>query len=843
MITWRLIARYLRRHPGRSTLTLLSIAIGIASVVAVSLATATTRQAYRRMYEEIAGRAALQVTAPANAAFPQEVAEKIARVPGVQAAVPSYQRATRIVFEHKWLTLIAMGIDPVHDSDARDYELREGRFLTAEDGDSGLLEVGFAAGAGIHVGDQVKFLSAKVRRPGHLGVITIVGLLAPRGPAGFNKGGAMFVPLKFAQRYLGDAGKINSIDVVLAEGGDEDLVAARIRAILPPGLDAHPPASVTQLAKGTMTEVEWGLSLASVFAVVLAFIIIVNTFLMNASERRPQFAILRAVGATRRQVVGLVLREALLLGILGTLLGCGLGLAGGYRLMVAVTRLYVNAPPPVIFTPLPFVLALVLGPALSLLAAAVPAWLTTRVTPLEAMQPAVAREGSGVPRWMPITGAGLLIVVGSLLVASVHGWLPSWFSIVLGALAVALFVLVLPPLVRPLAALAGGLLGPLGPSQVRLAQRQVVRRPVRSALTIGVVYVAMSIGIGLGSIITTTVGDVRTWYRQTLQGDFFLRTAFPNTTTGESVLVPDALEEEVGRIPGVTSVDTMRFFNTHVGDRAVVVVSREFPDPEPPIALYRADGPEVRRRLLQGEVVIGTKLAQQLHVAPGEEIEVDTARQGKRRLRVAALAIDYMVGGEIIFMERKTAEKLFDIQGVNTIAVIARPGSLSAVHEALARIARREHLMLHSFADLGRMLDRMMGGVIGGLWAILALGFVVAAFGIANTLTMSVLEQTRELALLRVVAMTRRQIRRLVLAQAGIIGLIGLGLGVIAGMSTAYAMSLSMMPLLGYPVDFLLHPWLLSGCLGFGMALVLLAALAPAERAARLDLLIALQYE
>jgi putative ABC transport system permease protein len=161
----------------------------------------------------------------------------------------------------------------------------------------------------------------------------------------------------------------------------------------------------------------------------------------------------------------------------------------------------------------------------------------------------------------------------------------------------------------------------------------------------------------------------------------------------------------------------------------------------------------------------------------------------------------------------------------------------------LAQIAHREQLMLHSFADLSRMLDQMMGGVIGGLWAILALGFVVAAFGIANTLTMNVLEQTRELALLRVVAMTRRQVRRLVLLQAAIIGLIGLGLGSIDGITTAYAIGASMMPLLGYPVGFLLHPWLLAGCLGFGLALVLIAALGPAARAARLDLLIALQYE
>jgi putative ABC transport system permease protein len=151
--------------------------------------------------------------------------------------------------------------------------------------------------------------------------------------------------------------------------------------------------------------------------------------------------------------------------------------------------------------------------------------------------------------------------------------------------------------------------------------------------------------------------------------------------------------------------------------------------------------------------------------------------------------------------------------------------------------------MLHSFADLSRMLDRMMGGVIGGLWAILILGFVVAAFGIANTLTMSVLEQTRELALLRVVAMTRNQVRRLVLSQAAMIGLMGLGLGLLAVIGTSYAISRSMMPLLGYPVDFVLHPWLLLGCLGFGLTLVLIAALLPAERAARLDLLIALQYE
>ena len=242
----------------------------------------------------------------------------------------------------------------------------------------------------------------------------------------------MFLPLAFAERYLGKAGEINTIDVVLADGADEAQVAARVRQILPPGLDVHPPAAVTQLAKGTTTEVQWGLWLASAFAIVLAFIIIVNTFLMNVSERRPQLAILRAVGATRRQIVGMLLREALVLGVLGTLLGCALGLAGGYLLAGAVTRLYVNAPPPAVFSPLPLVWALLLGPALSLVAAAVPAWLTARVEPVEAMHPAVADAGSGAPRWVPASGAALLLLVTGLLAASVRGWLPAWLSIVLG---------------------------------------------------------------------------------------------------------------------------------------------------------------------------------------------------------------------------------------------------------------------------------------------------------------------------------------------------------------------------------------------------------------------------
>ena len=159
--------------------------------------------------------------------------------------------------------------------------------------------------------------------------------------------------------------------------------------------------------------------------------------------------------------------------------------------------------------------------------------------------------------------------------------------------------------------------------------------------------------------------------------------------------------------------------------------------------------------------------------------------------------------------------------------------------------------MLQSFADLRKRIDDLTKGVIAGLWGLLVLGLIVGAFAIANTLTMNVLEQTRELALLRVVAMTRWQVRKTILSQAIIIGVIGLGTGIVGGIIGAYVMNLSSLPLLGHAPAFALHPsllavcaasgpWpptfalhssLLAICFGVGLAVILAAAWLPAEGA------------
>ena len=367
----------------------------------------------------------------------------------------------------------------------------------------------------------------------------------------------------------------------------------------------------------------------------------------------------------------------------------------------------------------------------------------------------------------------------------------------------------------------------------RLAHRQVGRCPVRTALTTGVLYIAVTVGVGLGTTVINNVNDVRTWSRQTLAGDFYVRAMMIDAATGGTIRVPAEIQEAIRRIPGVTNVDTIQIIHgVDAGGHNTVVVAREFSDPHNlGLNLVTADPATVRQQLLAGEVVVGTALARHAGVKVGDSITLRT-REGEHPFRVAGLIVDYMAGGYIVFMQRPAVERTFGIDDVDAFLVNAAPGDRVAVQAELEKLCEQSSMLLQSNAELAQFIDTTVNGVVGGLWGILLLALLVAAFGVANTLSMNVLEQTRELARLRVVAMTRRQVRKMVLAQAGIIGVIGLALGILCGVIMAFLISRDTMAPLGYPVPFIVQPIFLTGCFVAGLALVLAAALLPAERAA-----------
>jgi putative ABC transport system permease protein len=246
--------------------------------------------------------------------------------------------------------------------------------------------------------------------------------------------------------------------------------------------------------------------------------------------------------------------------------------------------------------------------------------------------------------------------------------------------------------------------------------------------------------------------------------------------------------------------------------------------------------------LFAGEVVIGSVLSQRTGRKLGDMLTLESL-QGPKSLRIAGVTNEYMVGGLTLYMERGIAKQLLNVEGVDAYIINTDPPARAQVERQLQDLCTKYGVVLHSFTEIRRMIDTMKSGVVGSLWGILALGFIVASFGVVNTLTMNVLEQTRELGLLRIIAMTRGEVRKAIFAQAVIVGLIGVVPGVLAGIGMAYLISLATMPAIGHAVEFNARPLLILGCILGGMAIVIISAVFPAERAARLNLAEALQYE
>ncbi len=841
MILWKFTLREIKSRPGRATLTLMSIVISVAAVVAVTVSKNTTHQAYKDMYESVAGRAAFEVAADQDRFFDTRVVNTLEQVNSVKAVIPLIQKTTRLAFNKQRLFTIVMGVDPLRNELAQDYELKQGDGFRKQETEEeiAMMEVGFANALGVKVGDEIKLTVGN----GTVKIFTIVGLLAPRGTSNFNQGGVVLLPLGTAQYYYSKTGGINRANIILEPGADENKVQADLAAALPAGLQVRTPSARMQMSQDTLKNAEQGLAFAFWLNIVLAIFMIFNTFLMNVSERRRQLSILRAIGTTRKQIMRMLLLEGFAMGVTGTILGAVLGVIGAHLLSAGMMKVYSNSIPPLLITPGPFILAAVLGPMISLFGVVVPAYLAGKITPLEGMRPIVSEHDRRIPSSFVISAVAVFITTGSLLAGSILGFLPLVLLPIFGVIFTAAFVMLVPIVLKGMSKGTAAVLYPLLKVEGQLASRQILRRRARATLTIGILYVAVSMAVSLGITLVNNVNDVRTWFDKTMNGDFFVRATSSDLSSGSAVQIPESLSDDIRRIDGVKNVDSLRYINVKAGDYSVLLCIRGFTDKNAlPLVLKEGTMEDVRRGLSHGQVVVGTVLANRMGKKVGDEIELTTPK-GAKKVRIAGIATVYLFGGQVAYMEGRQAKEMIGVEGVDTFIVAADPKKLPSVEAEMKKLCGEQGLILHSFTALRQRLNAKLDGVIGSLWGLMGLGFIMGALGMANTLTMNVLEQTRELALLRVVAMTRRQVRKTILAQAAIIGVIGLFTGTLGGMIGSYTINLSSIPLFGHAADFAMHPSLVLACFTVGMAIILLAAWIPAERAARLNLMIALQYE
>jgi putative ABC transport system permease protein len=732
---------------------------------------------------------------------------------------------------------MVLGIAPDREPLARDYVFEEGdAFPRANEV---LLESGFAKNLGIELGDPVRLLT---KRGPHR--FWVVGLLAPQGAARFQGGAVVFMRLKTAQYWFQAPNEVNTVDLVLDEAAAEDRVVRDLAARLPPGLSVLLPSTRTELARETLLVSEQGLGMAAALSLVAAAFIIMNSLLMSIGERRRRLAALRTIGATRRQIFSLVIREGMLLGVVGTLLGILAGIGGAALLMRAMEGMFQTALPAGELDGWSVLKAAVLGPGMALAAVLAPAWSAARISPLEGLRPVPVEPSRRGGRWIAAAGGCLMALAALGTVLLYQGVVPPAATPpVVAASLVGMSLLIpwwLAAVVRP----AAPVLEWANCVNAFLACRQLLRQHMRSSLAAGVLFVAVVMCVGMGNSVLNNTQRVNDWIRRAIVGDFVVRGAkMFNLTTGESAALPDGVIERVGAVPGVLSVEPWTFASARAEGQVVMVLARSFPVGAPlSLDLCQGDPDDVRWRLSQGEAVISTVVAHRLGKGVGDTIALAT-KHGPRPLRIAATCDDYIMGGSVIYVQDEIADKWLGLRGVHALLIRIEAERRAEAETALRELCEENGLLMHSIAELAQAITSLMSGVSAALWAMLVLGFIVASFGLVNTLTINVLEQTRELGLMRMVGMTRLQVGKYVLCQAAVIGIVGLLPGAAAGELTAYIINRVSIPMLGHPIAFDARPEVVVGCLACGLALSLVAACLPAWRAAHLLVGEAIQYE
>lgn len=834
-----LLLRQWRSRPGRAIATAASIAVAVGAVVATWVSASVSRTGYERLAEVIDGVPTVDVAARGGGRFVSDEVPPLADVAGVRAAVPLIYRPTLLRVGESRVREIAVGVDAAGLVSLGLLELEAGKPCRQDD--ECLLDATLARGLKLSVGDEVLFFARR-----RIERMRITGLVKPGAMNWFAEGAGVVVDIRPLTALSRATGMVDRIRVVLKPDASRPTVRDAIGERLPKNLMAEIPAGRASLAEDVLHAANLGLDFVTGLTVAMAFFIVGNAMLMNVSERRRGLSMLRLLGATATQIRRFVSIEAALLGAAGGILGAVVGRVAAGPITAGISRALQSPQAATAIAPWIMPAAVLLGLAVAVAAAWWPAREAGRVDLLEGIAAAPPPPPTGIS-WRFVTAVIVLTSLAmSIQALVIVGWLPPRMSVPGGIGLMMAFIATTPLLLPPVVKILALFVPPWLKIEGTLAVEQILRQPVRTALTTGVLVVAVSNGIGLGHAIRDNVDDVLGWYARMMKADWVLSRAglLQGVVEEQPAESQDiGVEQRLLAIPGVASVEGVGVTTGRVAGGACVIVARDIADHGPlPLEPIDATEEQVREALARGEAVAGTVLARRTGIKPGDEVPVEVF--GRTVLvKVAALVVDYTSGGASLLVRRDVGRTLFGMEAADILLVTATQGERDALREPLDAIAAEEGLILRSFGEIRQVVDRIVQGLVGSLWAILGLGFVVGSLGVANTVTMSVLEKKRTLGLLRAIGMTRGQVTRMVVLESVLLAAAGSVIGLAAGMVTALFIQLSSQPLLGHPISVTFRPSVVAANLAAAIAVTALAAWLPARRAVRLDLLEAISTE
>ena len=845
LISWP----YFRRHVFRTFLTTAGIVLGVAVFMGVHTANESVRMAFDQTIDRIAGRTQLQVTS-GETGFDEGVLDRVQAAGSVSVAVPVIEAVVDSGIRGQG-SLLILGVDMTGDRTLRDYafeggdeELMDDPLVFLAQPDSLMLTREFARKNGLDVNSRLPLGTMTGRRE-----FTVRGIMKPSGLSSAFGGNLAIMDVYAAQKMFGRGRTFDRIDIALQPGRTIAEGAQELRTILGPGFQVQEPAGRGQQFEAMTAAYTMMVNISSLFALFIGMFIIYNSFAIAVTQRRSEIGILRALGASRRQISGLFLTESAVMGSIGSIAGVILGLLAAGAVTASMGTLISNVyglaqrAEDVAVQPELLAASFGIGIMTSLAAALIPAREASRVDPVQALQKGrfqvlSARES----RTRSVAAAALAAISAACLIA---GDSRAVFYAGYGSVTIA--ALLLAPLLS--LAIARGLrpiLNWLRPVEGALAADSLIQAPRRTSASVAALMLSLALVIGFGGMARSSYSSIVDWMTAVFNPDLFV---MPSQEIGVRTLrFPPEMEKPLAAIDGVARVQPVRNARIMFRERPITILATNI----------SSMGETARRRQIAGDademygmtsagrgLIVSDNLAQLMRIRLGQQLQI-AAPLGTIDLPVAGIVVDYTDQQGAILMDRTLFQRYWGDDTVNAFRVYLTPEAVpdEVKQRILERFSTERQVFVLANRELKAYIVRVTNQWFALTWVQMAIAVFVAILGIANTLIVSITDRRRELGVLRAVGGVRAQIRGTIWIEALAIGVIGLILGLALGAANLYYM----LEVVRRDVTGMRFEYIFPIAVGAAMIPIILgaawvAALWPAESAVQSPLVEALEYE
>jgi putative ABC transport system permease protein len=775
--------RTLLRHPIQFAIMTLGIALGVAAMVSIDLANASAERAFELSTSAVTGRATHAIVS-STAGVDESLYVELRTDRRWRSQIESAPRLTTYVASPQLgeIPFTLLGIDPFAEAPFRSYLGSGGQ--TRPETIAALLMV---PGSVLLSAPTVEKFGLKPCSPDALDescriTLTIngqareaylTGVLSPADDLARRALETLVVTdIATAQSLAGAIGTLSQIDLILPDGYDTKTLESILPAgtmLIPSELRSSQVAEMTRAFRINLTAL-------SLLALVVGVFLIYNAMTFSVVQRRSLFGILRSLGYTREQVFGMVLAEAALIGLLGSLLGLGLGILLGQGAVQMVTRtindlFFVVNVRGIQIPAASLVKGGLAGLLSSVIAAAPPAWEAASVPP----RLALTRAGLESKAGLAVNRVAMLGSLGALLGFSILG-IPSrsLFISFAGTSIVTIGLAMLTPWVTArLMSLLGEPLGRQFGFIGRLAPRNVIRSQSRTAVAVAALMIAVAVTIGVQVMITSFRTTVTLWLEQAMQGDVYISAQGISTTRLDTPLDPRVLEIVQG-LPQTQATIMVRATTVEIEEGVVELVAVDSERPMNPRLVLASQGSpqEAWERMKEGAILLSEPLAARLGIStPGGSMSLFTP-QGWRSFPVAGIYADYASTRGSIRMNLGVYRALWNDDQINGLALFLDPevDADPVIADLRARLAGNPGIQVNPSGALREEAMVVFDRTFAITAAMQLVTTLVAFIGVLSSLLAVQLEKAREMGVLRALGLSTQELRSLALWETGLLG-------------------------------------------------------------------------